>query len=280
MKQGAKVRKNDCSDYFLLVCFAMLVIVTVFPLFWMLVTSFKTQVEIMQIPTTIFPRTWFFGSYHKIFHDQFFPRYFLNTCITSTIITCVAVTVSALIGYVFAKFNFPFKTLCFYAILATIMVPSESFVVPLYDIVRKLHGVNTYFGLVFPSIISSFGMFFMKQNMEQIPDALVEAAKIDGAGNWYILGKIILPLSQSALSVLAILLFLIAWSDYFWPLIIVSKKEMYVLEIGLTLLQDEYITDYSVIMAGCAVALLPCFVLFLIFRRNIMEGIAMSGIKG
>lgn len=274
-----KIKKFTYVDLILTILFFFLVIVAVFPLFWMLVTSFKTQEEIMRIPTTILPANWYLGSYIKIFTDEYFPRYFLNTCITSIIITVVSVAVSALVGYVFAKFKFPFKALFFYAILATIMVPFESFVVPLYNFVRSMHWTNTYLGIVFPSIISSFGMFFMKQNMEQIPDALVEAARIDGAGNYKILGTIILPLSVSSISVLSILLFLIAWSEYLWPLIVISKKNMYVLEIGLTLLQDEYFIDYGVMMAGCAVALVPCL-LFIFFRRYIMDGIAMSGIKG
>lgn len=275
-----KIKKFTYVDLILTILFFFLVIVAVFPLFWMLVTSFKTQEEIMRIPTTILPANWYLGSYIKIFTDEYFPRYFLNTCITSIIITVVSVAVSALVGYVFAKFKFPFKALFFYAILATIMVPFESFVVPLYNFVRSMHWTNTYLGIVFPSIISSFGMFFMKQNMEQIPDALVEAARIDGAGNYKILGTIILPLSVSSISVLSILLFLIAWSEYLWPLIVISKKNMYVLEIGLTLLQDEYFIDYGVMMAGCAVALVPCLILFIFFRRYIMDGIAMSGIKG
>lgn len=275
-----KIKKFTYVDLILTILFFCLVIVAVFPLFWMLVTSFKTQEEIMRIPTTILPANWYLGSYIKIFTDEYFPRYFLNTCITSIIITVVSVAVSALVGYVFAKFKFPLKALFFYAILATIMVPFESFVVPLYNFVRSMHWTNTYLGIVFPSIISSFGMFFMKQNMEQIPDALVEAARIDGAGNYRILGTIILPLSVSSISVLSILLFLIAWSEYLWPLIVISKKNMYVLEIGLTLLQDEYFIDYGVIMAGCAVALVPCLLLFIFFRRYIMDGIAMSGIKG
>ena len=275
-----KIKKFTYVDLILTILFFCLVIVAVFPLFWMLVTSFKTQEEIMRIPTTILPANWYLGSYIKIFTDEYFPRYFLNTCITSIIITVVSVAVSALVGYVFAKFKFPLKALFFYAILATIMLPFESFVVPLYNFVRSMHWTNTYLGIVFPSIISSFGMFFMKQNMEQIPDALVEAARIDGAGNYRILGTIILPLSVSSISVLSILLFLIAWSEYLWPLIVISKKNMYVLEIGLTLLQDEYFIDYGVIMAGCAVALVPCLLLFIFFRRYIMDGIAMSGIKG
>ena len=240
-----KIKKFTYVDLILTILFFFLVIVAVFPLFWMLVTSFKTQEEIMRIPTTILPANWYLGSYIKIFTDEYFPRYFLNTCITSIIITVVSVAVSALVGYVFAKFKFPLKALFFYAILATIMVPFESFVVPLYNFVRSMHWTNTYLGIVFPSIISSFGMFFMKQNMEQIPDALVEAARIDGAGNYRILGTIILPLSVSSISFLSILLFLIAWSEYLWPLIVISKKNMYVLEIGLTLLQDEYFITLS-----------------------------------
>ena len=152
-------KKTSATDIVLLILFFIVVLVAIFPLFWMFVTSFKTQEEITAIPTTIFPENWYFGSYIKIFTDQYFVRYFINTCITSTIITVVSVIVSALIGYVFAKFKFPLKTVFFYAILATIMVPFESFVVPLYSFVRSVGWVNTYMGLVFPSIISSFGMF-------------------------------------------------------------------------------------------------------------------------
>ena len=273
-------KKLTVFDIVCLVIFFAMVIITLFPLFFMLITSFKTPEEINQVPITLYPHEVYMGNYSKIFHDEYFLRYFLNSVITSVIITVVSVIGSALAGYVFAKFRFPLKSVFFYAILATIMVPFESFIVPLYNFVRTVGGVNSYFGLVFPSIISSFGIFFMKQNMEQIPDALVEAAKIDGAGNWHILRTIIMPLSVSALSVLSILLFITAWSDYLWPLVIATNKDMFVLEIGLTLLQDEYFTDYGQMMAGCAVALVPAMLLFIFFRRHIMEGIAMSGIKG
>ena len=143
-----------------------------------------------------------------------------------------------------------------------------------------MRAINTYWGLIFPSVISSFGIFFMRQNMEHLPDSLIEAARIDGAGNWRIFARIIAPLSVSSMAVLSILLFLTEWSSYFWPLLVATKKEMYVLEIGLTLLQDEYFIDYGVMMAGCAISMVPAMILFLIFRRHIMEGIAMTGIKG
>ena len=270
----------DIIDCILLLFFLTLVVFVIFPLFWMLVTSFKNSEEISSIPPTIFHQKWYFENYLKIFTDRYFPRYFLNSVIISVIVTAVSVLGSALMGFVFAKYKFPGKTVLFYAILLTIMVPFEAYIVQTYTIVRFFKSTNTYFGLVFPSIISSFGIFYMRQNMESIPDALLEAARIDGAGNYYILGKIVIPLSVSAISVLSLLLFLIEWSSYLWPLLVASKKEMFVLEIGLTLLQDEYIIDYGVIMSGCAVALVPVFLLFIFFRRYIMEGIAMSGIKG
>ena len=274
------IKKRTFDDGLILVLFFLVVLIALFPLFWMLVTSFKTPEEISSIPPTIIPIYPVVENYSKIFHDSFFLRYFQNSMIVSTTVTVVSVLGSALVGYVFAKFNFPLKNFFFYAILATIMVPFESFVVPLYNFVRIMNATNSYLGLVFPSIISSFGIFFMKQNMEQIPDSLIEAARIDGSSNYHTLRTIILPLSVSSLSVLAILLFLGEWSSYLWPLLVVTKKSMFVLEIGLTLLQDEYFIDYGVMMAGCAVALIPCLILFLVFRRYIMEGIAMSGIKG
>lgn len=278
--EEVKAKKINKLDIIILVFFFLLVIITVFPLYWMLITAFKSPSEINAVHPTLFPHEIYLENFQKIFSDSYFGRYFLNSMISSVTVTVVSVLTSALVGYVFAKFKFPLKKVFFYAILATIMVPFESFIVPLYNFVRSMGAINTYFGIVFPSIISSFGIFFMKQNMEQIPDALIEAAKIDGAGNWFILEKIILPLSVSSISVISILLFITEWSSYLWPLIIATKKEMFVLEIGLTLLQDEYFVDYGMMMAGCVVALIPTFILFLIFRKNIMEGIASTGIKG
>ena len=274
------VRRNTGVDYILLIPFFLLVFVAIFPLFWMLVTSFKTPEEFSAIPLTVFPVNWFKGNYIKIFTDRYFPRYFLNSVVMASVVTVVAVASSTFVGYIFAKFKFPGKNIFFYAILITIMVPFESFIVPLFGFVRNMNAMNSYWGLIFPSVISSFGIFFIRQNMEQIPDALLEAAKIDGAGNYYTFFKIVIPLSISAISVLSILLFLIEWSSYLWPLLIATKREWFVLEIGLTLLQDEYFIDYGVMMAGCAVAMIPVFILFLFFRRHIMDGIAMTGIKG
>jgi ABC-type glycerol-3-phosphate transport system permease component len=270
----------DVIDIIMLIFFLALVVFVIFPLFWMLVTAFKNPQEISSIPPSVFPRNWYFNNFKKILTDKFFLRYFQNSMIVAVTVTVIAVMGSSLMGFVFAKYQFPGKNILFYAILITIMVPFEAYIVQTYSIARFFKATNTYFGLLFPSIISSFGIFFMRQNMEAIPNALIEAARIDGAGHFYIFGKIMLPLSVSSISVLSILLFLTEWSSYLWPLLIATKKEMFVLEIGLTLLQDEYFIDYGIMMAGCVVALIPALILFIFFRHYIMEGIAMTGIKG
>lgn len=280
MAKQLKVKRLHAGDYISLVLFFILLFITLFPLLWMFLTSMKSSAEINLPKPTFFPKDFYGDNYHKIFTDKYFLGYFKNSVIVAVSVTIIAVAGSMLMGYVFAKFKFPLKSLFFYMILLTIMIPSESTIVPLYTLARNLKLVNTYRGMMLPSIISSFGIFYMKQNMEQIPDSLIEAARIDGAGNLYIFLHIIVPLSTSAMSVLSLLLFLTEWSAYLWPLIMASKKEMYLLEIGLTYLQDEYIIDYGMMMAGCVVALIPALILYIFFRNNIMEGIASTGIKG
>ena len=279
MKEN-KSKSFDFMSFIIHFAFFLFVFITLFPLFWMLVTSFKSPAEINSVPPSVFPVDLYLDNYNKILTDQYFLKWFLNSLIVACGVTVIAVSGSTIAGYVFAKFDFRFKNLVFIIILLTIMIPFEATVVPLYLTVRSMKLVNTYWGLMLPSIVSSFGIFFMRQSISQIPDSLLEAAEIDGAGYFYTFRKILLPLSTSAISVLSILLFLTEWSSYFWPLLVATKKEMFVLEIGLTLLQDEYFIDYGIMMAGCAVALVPAMILYITFRRNILDGIAFTGIKG
>jgi ABC-type glycerol-3-phosphate transport system permease component len=281
MKRNKLIHGNyDMFSALGMFLFILLVLICLFPFLWMIITSLKTLEETHSIPPKILPGSWFFKNYNKIFHDKFFPRYFFNSVYISVLITIIAVGGSILLGYVLAKFNFPGKKLLFWAILATIMIPEEAYVVPLYQTVSSLKLTNTYLGIILPSIISSFGIFYMKQNMESLPNELIEAARIDGSTNINTFVKIIVPLQTSSISVLSLLLFLIAWSDYLWPLIVVSKQRMYVLEIGLTYLQNQYYIDWGMVMAGCVVAMAPVFLLFLLARTYVMEGVAMTGIKG
>jgi ABC-type glycerol-3-phosphate transport system permease component len=255
-------------------------VVIIFPFFWMISTSLKPDSEILRIPPTLLPIQWNRGFYQELLQDAVFLRYFLNSLIVATTGTVISTFNSLIAGFVFAKFRFRGRNILFFLILVTIMVPFQCYMIPLYVLAVRSGLVDTYAGLIFPIIVSSFGIFFMRQNIQTIPDSLLEAAKIDGAGVWGTFLRIITPLSVSAIVILAIFQFMTAWGDFIWPLVITNSRKMFVLELGLSRFIGEFSVDYGMIMAGATLAILPVVVVFLIFRRYVIEGMTLSGIKG
>jgi ABC-type glycerol-3-phosphate transport system permease component len=255
-------------------------VVIIFPFFWMISTSLKPDSEILRIPPTLLPIQWNRGFYQELLQDAVFLRYFLNSLIVATTGTVISTFNSLIAGFVFAKFRFRGRNILFFLILVTIMVPFQCYMIPLYVLAVRSGLVDTYVGLIFPIIVSSFGIFFMRQNIQTIPDSLLEAAKIDGAGVWGTFLRIITPLSVSAIVILAIFQFMTAWGDFIWPLVITNSRKMFVLELGLSRFIGEFSVDYGMIMAGATLAILPVVVVFLIFRRYVIEGMTLSGIKG
>jgi ABC-type glycerol-3-phosphate transport system permease component len=255
-------------------------VVIIFPFFWMISTSLKPDSEILRIPPTLLPIQWNRGFYQELLQDAVFLRYFLNSLIVAATGTVISTFNSLIAGFVFAKFRFRGRNILFFLILVTIMVPFQCYMIPLYVLAVRSGLVDTYAGLIFPIIVSSFGIFFMRQNIQTIPDSLLEAAKIDGAGVWGIFLRIITPLSVSAIVILAIFQFMTAWGDFIWPLVITNSRKMFVLELGLARFIGEFSVDYGMIMAGATLAILPVVVIFLIFRRYVIEGMTLSGIKG
>jgi len=255
-------------------------VVIIFPFFWMISTSLKPDAEILRIPPTLLPIHWNRGFYQELLQDTVFLRYFLNSLIVATTGTVISTFNSLIAGFVFAKFRFRGRNILFFLILITIMVPFQCYMIPLYVLAVRSGLVDTYGGLILPIIVSSFGIFFMRQNIQTIPDSLLEAAKIDGAGVWGTFLRIITPLSVSAIVILAIFQFMTAWGDFIWPLVITNSRKMFVLELGLSRFIGEFSVDYGMIMAGATLAILPVVVIFLIFRRYVIEGMTLSGIKG
>jgi multiple sugar transport system permease protein len=255
-------------------------VVIIFPFFWMISTSFKPDAEILRIPPTLLPIRWNTAFYEELLKDTVFLRYFLNSLIVASTGTVISTFDSLIAGFVFAKFRFWGRNFLFLLILVTIMVPFQCYMIPLYVLSVRYNLVDTYTGLIFPIIISSFGIFFMRQNIQTIPDSLLEAAKIDGASIWGIFFRIITPLSVSAIVILGIFQFMTAWGDFIWPLVITNSQKMFVLELGLSKFIGEFSVDYGMIMAGATLAILPVVTVFLIFRRNVIEGMTLSGIKG
>ena len=168
----------------------------------------------------------------------------------------------------------------FFLILATLMIPFQCYMIPLYLMSVQLQWIDTYTGLIFPIVVSSFGIFFVRQNMQSIPDSLLEAAKIDGASIWQTFFLIVVPLSVSAAVVLAIFQFMTAWGDFIWPLVVTNSQKMFVLELGLTKFRGQFADDYGLMMTGASLGIVPVVLVFLFFRRYIIEGMTLSGIKG
>jgi len=256
-------------------------ILMVLPMLWMLSTSFKPPAEIPIWPPHLLPKAPTLENFTGIFQVAPFGRFFLNSVGMSLAATlCVAVT-SLVAGAIFAKYTFPGRAFLFMIIIATAIVPFESYMIPLYIQLIPIHWINTYQGVVLPYLIMSFGIFLMRQHiMSAIPTELLEAARVDGASEWWILARVIAPLSSSALAAVGIFAFIQTWAAFIWPLLIANSQLLFNMEVGLTAFQFRFSSDYGKLMAGSVVSVLPMFVIFLILRRRIIESVAITGLKG
>lgn len=257
------------------------VVVMILPFLYMVGTSFKPPSEVITWPPTLAPEKPTLENYASLRTAAPFGRFFLNSLIVAVVSTLGIISTSTLAGYIFSKFRFPGRTLLFILLLSTAMVPFETYLIPLYLIAKNLKLLNTYAGLVGPYLIMSFGIFLMRQNIgSAIPDELLDAARIDGASEWRIFFQLVVPLSKSAISALGILAFIQAWSAFIWPLILATEREMYTMEVGLSIFQRRFTIEYGSITAGSTISILPILMIFLILRRHIIRGITLTGLRG
>lgn len=251
----------------------------VMPFIWMVLTSFKPSNEIVTTTPHILPQHPTLSNYTALPDAAPFLRFFTNSVIISGISTIFVAFTCAAAGYALAKYPFKWLTVCFLLILSTILIPLETYIIPLYLMVNRFNWVNTYQGMIFPFIIMSSGIFFLRQNIMSIPDDLIDASRLDGASEFAIFRHIILPLSIAPLAAISIINWVYTWSMFIWPLIIASKTEMFTMEIGLMYFQRQFSVDYGGIMAACVITMLPVLIVFIIFRTRIIEGVATSGLK-
>jgi len=254
--------------------------ISIFPLIWMVLSSFKSASEIVAIPPTLLPAVFTVANYETVFARLDFGRYFLNSALVAVAATAAVLYTSSSAGYVFAKYRFPFKEPIFLLLLSTMMIPFAVVMLPLFLVVNSFGWVNTYQGLIVPVSVSAFGIFMMRQFIESIPTELVEAARIDGASEWWVYARVILPLSLSPLAVLAIFHFSYVWDSFLWPLIVLNDSELFNLSLGLATFRGLYSTQWSYLMAASVVVLMPCLILYFIAQRFIVEGITLTGLKG
>jgi multiple sugar transport system permease protein len=252
----------------------------IFPFIWMLLASFKNADEIYRL--TLFPSKPSMDNYIYIFTSRYsmFTHWFLNSLFIAAVTTVSVLFFDSLLGYTLSKFNFPGKKIIFLIIMSTLMIPTEMLIIPWYSISVIMKWVDTRWGIMFPGMISAFGMFLMRQFMGSIPEDLLDAARIDGQGEFRIFLTIAVPLASSALATLAIFNFIGNWNAFLWPLIIASKPATYTLPVGLANFSGEASSEWHLVMTGATLAMVPLITIFLVFQRQIIKGISLSGMKG
>jgi multiple sugar transport system permease protein len=251
------------------------------PFLWMVASSVKTSAELHHVPPTWIPQTFTLDNYSTIFTKLNFPQYFINSVIVATLVVGSNLLFCSMIGYALAKLRFRGKSAVFLIVLATIMVPQTVYLVPLFVLMSNLGFVNSYAGLILPFAAQAFGVFLMRQFIQGIPDELLEAARMDGAGEFTVFWRVVLPLLGAPLATLGILTFLGSWNNFLWPLIIATSDQMYTLPVAVaTFSIGQNAVDYGLLMAGSVVLIAPVLLLFLLLQRFVQQGIATTGLKG
>ncbi len=253
-------------------------IVMIMPIVYMISTSLKWPHEVYNLK--LIPDEPHLENYTFVLEDGRFYWWFVNSIIIALITTLCNVIFDSLVGYTLCKFRFPGRYIVFIAILSTLMIPTEMLVIPWYLMSQQFGWLDTYWGIMFPGLMTAFGTFLMKQFFETVPDDFIEAARIDGLNELQIWWTVAMPLVKPALAALAIFVFLGNWTAFIWPLIVTNSVEMYTLPVGLSSFGDEADVAWELIMTGAAISTIPTLIVFLIFQRFIIRGVVMAGLKG
>jgi multiple sugar transport system permease protein len=254
---------------------------TLLPFLMMILSSFKTNLEVLRVPPTFWPDKFTFENYNKIFNDPKLPllRFYANSAFVSIFNVVSTLFTSSLVGYMFAKFEFPGKRILFGWFLTMMMIPAQITMIPSYLILSRLHLINSLWGLVIFSAVDAFGIFMLRQFCETLPGELLDAARIDGASEWQIYLRIILPQLGAPLATLGILGFMNSWNAYLWPMIVLQKMDVRTLPIILTWFNSTHIGQGALVMAATVLIIMPILIVFLFFQRWIVQGFTMTGFK-
>ena len=255
-------------------------VVTTLPFVWMLSSSFKTNAEISALQQQFLPQTLNFSNYQNVFSKLNFLRYFANSLFYAGSLTLITVYTSSISGFVLSKYRFKGREVLFGAILATMMIPGVVTMIPRYSIMQGLGWLDTYQSLLIPACFTSFGIFLMRQSCQGIPNEMLEAARIDGATEYYVFHRIVFPMLRNAISTIAIFQFLWAWEDYLWPYLMIRSQNKQVLSVALSMFSGRFSTDYAGLFAATSITIIPVIICYLIFQRRFIAGISSSAVKG
>jgi alpha-1,4-digalacturonate transport system permease protein len=270
------LKLGDAAVWVLLVAGAL---VMLFPIYWMFATAIRPVDALFNGKFDLIPNDFVWSNFVTSWNKLPFEVYYVNSIAIALIAVVVTVFINLLAGYTFAKYEFWGRDVLFFMLLATLMIPIQVIMVPEFFVVAKLGWVNTWWGVLVPRAAEAFGIFMVRQFMVSIPDELIEAARLDGAGEFEIFRKIILPNSWPVIAVLTIFTFMWRWNDFSWPLVVLHDPSSYTVPLGLNLMKGLYFTDWTGLMSMALVSILPMLLIFVFFQRYFVQGIAGSGMK-
>ena len=275
--KGNAFTRFKISSVIINLFFAVMAIIAILPFIYMLFTSFRQVYSLGDLNFKL--QEFNINNYKSIFNNFPFLQYFFNSSFVVLLSCFLNIMIASLAGFGFAKKKFPGREIIFFFFLATLMIPGQVTIIPVYVIMNKLNLLNTLAALILPTI-GAFGVFMMRQFMVSLPDELLEAARIDGCKELATYFTIVIPLIRPVIISLTIFTFISVWNDFIWPLVVISDKTKATLTLGLSVLQGVYRTNYGLLMAGSVLTFLPPFLLYIFFQKKFIEGIALSGIKG
>ncbi len=273
-------KKHSPGFYFGVILMLAGAAIMILPLYWMLMSSFKGQTELLQMPPTMYPHELVLTNFKRVLDNIPFLRYYANSLGTSLLNTAVGVFTSAVIGFTFAKYRFRGRDAIFFVMLAFMMIPYDTLMIPLYKLMAGMHLTNSYFVLTVPYFANIFGIFLMRQFYLDLPDNYLEAAEVDGCGHMKRFLKIAFPLAKPMMSALFIYLFMASYNSYLWPLISVSKRELFTLTVGIGAFFNDRGTQVDLVMAASTMIIVPVVIVFAAAQKNFVEGMTVGGIKG
>lgn len=272
--------RSSVLKYLIYTLLLLLCVVFLMPIVWVICSSFKTAGELFTWPPTLLGKNPSLDNYTQAFAAGDFGRWFLNTVLVSVLATVLTIMVNVMAGYVFAKYEFKGKKLLFGMVMVTLMIPLEVIMIPIFKVIVATHMYNNLWGLIIPAVASPTAVFLVRQYYEPIPDALMEAARIDGASELQILMRVMLPLAKPIISVLCIFSFMWRWNDYLWPKLVINSKTKYTLQLALANFSGEYSVDWSSLLAMSVISMIPVLAVFLTLQKYIIGGMTAGGVKG
>ena len=274
-----EIGKNKVSRTFLYLALAVLTFIFLFPVVWIIGSSFKSVAELFSWPPTLFGKNPTLGNYVTAFSSGNFSVYFFNTVFTSVVATVLTIVINVMAGYVFAKYRFRGSGVLFGITLATLMVPLEVIMVPIFKVIVATNLYNSLWGLIIPAAASPTAVFLVRQYYIGIPDAYMEAARIDGASELMIFTRIMLPLAKPVVSVLCIFSFMWRWNDFLWPKLVINNENLYTIQLALANFSGEFNVDWNSLLSMSVISMIPVIIVFVALQKYIIGGMTIGGVK-